>query len=113
MVANLDIGDIGTDFLDHAGAFVTQHDRHRHRQLAVDHRQIRHAQPGGRHADADFVVLGRIELDLAHRIFVLRGKYHGLGFDRHVCLATSADFFGSVRMRLLQENRYRLDCCMR
>ena len=92
MVANLDIGHVGANFLDDTCAFVTQHDRHRHRQLAIDDGKVRHAQAGGRHPNTHLVGLGGIQLDLTHRVFILRGKHHGLGFDRHIRLATSADF---------------------
>ena len=64
MVAHLDLADLGANCLDHAGAFVAQHDRHRHREMTVFAAHVGVADAGADHSYKDFVLARCGHLDI-------------------------------------------------
>src|SRR5207245_2796890 len=64
VIADLHLADRAADFLDDAGAFVTQHDRCRERDRAVDHRDVAVAHAGVVDANLDLMLLGGADLDV-------------------------------------------------
>ena len=64
VVALGEIAHARAERLDHACGFVTQHHRQRPRPVAVDHRQIRMAEPGGLDPHQDLAGARAVELDL-------------------------------------------------
>ena len=67
VVAVLEVVDAGAELLDDAGRLVAERHRHRPRPVAVDHRQVRVAQPRRRDLDQDLARSGRVELDRLDR----------------------------------------------
>ena len=63
VVALLEVVDAGADLLDDARRLVAERHRHRPRPVALDHRQVRVAQPRRRDLDQDLARSRRVELD--------------------------------------------------
>src|ERR1051325_3064001 len=84
MVARAHGRDIGADRLDHAGAFVAEHDRPVEREAAdaVDDVEIAVADPGRDGAHQDLAADGLIDIDRLDRQRLLDFAEYG-GFDLH------------------------------
>ena len=89
VVAVREVVDAGADLLDDARRLVAERHRHRPRPVAVDHRQVRVAQPGGRDLDQDLARPGRIELDLS----IFSGFDSAYGAGAPIWLSTAALIF--------------------
>src|SRR5512132_1483264 len=66
VVAGLHPGDALPEVLDHGGALVPEHDRHRVPVDAVDRVVVRATHARGRHPDRDLPGPGRIEVEILH-----------------------------------------------
>ena len=116
VVADLQVGDAFAQFLDDAGGLMAQRHRHRPRAVAVDHRQVRMAQPRGDDLDQHLAGAGRRQVDRLDRqrprCRVRRCKTHLLengGLDLHreapwgVAVAATRSRSSSTSTRVFSE----------
>jgi hypothetical protein len=96
MVARLELGDVGPDFLDRSGALVAENRRAFHRVLVFQIVQIAVAQAGCAETHDDLAPTWIIDVDVLDlelaRTFEQHGSLHGLPFSRvghPVCSLTS------------------------
>ena len=66
---------LAADLLDDAGGLVAEQHRHRPHPVAVDHRQVRVAQPGGLDTHQQLVVAGRRQVEFGDRSTAWRSAY--------------------------------------
>lgn len=89
VVARLEVGHIGADFLHNARGFMAERHRHRARAVAVDDGEIGVAQASGGDADQHFGASRRIEIERLDR---QRPGFRVGRFGAHLVEDGGADF---------------------